>query len=343
MEQSSSISNFRVFRTPIILISLYLILEIGLRIYLVGFHTVFNWIKYNPQGILLTDIAMAVDDPSISWKLSPNVKAILKTKPFTTNSLGFRNSEFPVIAEKGKTRIAIMGRSITMGSGVTDDEVYTQVLQDLFNVWKPDSIEIINCGVAGYSLKQMLDYYDGYVSNLKPDMVLIPLSPNDMTNKVYPIPPPLSQAKTSITNLKYHLSYTFTYYVIKTFVKRATENIISVDWKERVSQINKPQTSTLTSESLLSEFISKRDQEGVKCYFFSPNRRADGSDQDKSGIKIFLSQYNETKYLSINDYVNDHIPENRYIYYPDTHPSKEMHALIANALFQQLKTEVFEN
>ena len=337
MEQNSSIFNSKLLRTPAIIIAIYILLEIGFRIFSFGLHTSINWHKYNPQGILLTDMAMAVEDPNIAWKLSPNVNGILKTKPFTTNSLGFRNPEITIDKAADTERIICLGRSITMGSGVANDEVYTHRLQERFDGWNPDSVEVINCGVGGYSFKQMLDYYETYVSPLNPDIIIIPMSPKDLAHGVYRTPPPLSAAKTSLTNLKYYLSFTFTYNVMKTVVKRATENYISVDWKQRVAGIGKPPVEPVSSEALLTEFIEKRAREGVKCYFFSPDRHAGKRGHDTSGIRDFLKQFETADYLPIEGYVAEQMPDKRYIYFSDTHPSADMHFVLAGALFETLK------
>jgi len=322
---------------------MYMLLEIVFRIYNFGAYTAVNWYKYNPQGILLKDMAMPVDDPNISWKLRPNAHGLLKTKPFNTNSLGFRNTEFAVNPGEGSQRIICLGRSITMGSGVSDDETYTHLLQKYFDDWKPDSVEVLNCGVGGYSFKQMLDYYESYVAPLNPDIVLIPMSPRDMARGDYRTPPPLSAAKTSLTNLKYYLSFTFSYNVMKTIVKRFAENVIAVDWNERVADIGKAKTEPTSSEGLLAEFIKRRSSEGVKCYFFAPDRRGEKQGYDTSEIETFLSQFEDADFLSINDYMDQRIPDKKYIYFPDTHPSAEMHAILAGALFQELKVKVDRN
>jgi lysophospholipase L1-like esterase len=340
VEQSSSIFSFKLLRTPVIIVSIYILLEIVFRIYTFGIHTSLNWHKYNPQGILMSNMAMAVEDPDVSWKLKPNVQGLLKTKPFTTNSLGLRNPEIAMSATEGTIRIACLGRSITMGSGVGDDETYAHVLQEYFDHWKPDTVEVINCGVGGQSFKQMLDYYETYISPLNPDIILIPMSPRDMANGEFRVPPPLSAAKTSLTNLKYYLSFTFSYNIMKTIVKRVTENIMSVDWKERVADIDKPKAEPMNSESLLTEFITKRNNEGVMCYFFSPDRHAKKRVHDTGDIKKFLGQFESADYLSIDNYVAEKIPKIKYIYFSDTHPSPEMHAVLAGALFQELKPRV---
>ena len=343
MEQNSSIFSFRNFRTPLIIVSTFILLEIIFRVYNFGAHTALNWYKHNPQGILLTDLAMGVEDPEISWKLRPNMQEVLKTQKFTTNSQGFRNPEFKLEKEEGTTRITCLGRSITMGSGVQDEEVFTQVLQERFNSQGPDSIEIINCGVGGYSFKQMLDYYEVYVAPLDPDIVIIPISPKDLANGMYRTPLPLSAAKTSLTNLKYYLSFTFTYNVMKTIVKRATENFMSVDWKYRMADKENQDSVPMTSEPMLAAFIEKRAEEGVKCYFFSPDRHAGKRVHDTTPIQTFLDGYESAEYLAIEDFLVENMPENRYLYFSDTHPSPAMHAALAEALYVNLKARLVYN
>ena len=346
MEQSSSIFSFRVFRTPVILISLCLIWEIGFRIFSFGIHAAFNWKNYNPQGILLTDIVMPVDNAEISWKLRPDVETIFKAQVFTTNSLGLRNSEIALNKPVDKIRVAVLGRSITLGAGVADHEVYTRVLQDHLNSWKPESYEIINCAVGGYSLNQMVNYYDNYIARLNPDLILIPLSKDELTKSQRQNTPALSEAKPSLTNLGHYLSYTFLYESLRFVVRRSTNTRISTDWKMRASQAisNKTEESsaTLNNKELLAEFIAQRHQEAVTCYIFSPDRGKNSNPRRNENLKKWTAQVPGVSYLAVNEYVQDKIPENTHIYFGDNHLNPEMHGLIAEALFNQFKTGKME-
>ncbi len=341
MEQNSSISNFKAFYIPLSIISIYLTLEFIFRIYFFGFYTIFNWNKYNPQGILVTDIVEEVEDPEICWKLKPNLNTIFKTKTFTTNSLGFRNRELELNKPSDKIRIAVLGRSITMGAGVNDYEVYTDVLQNQLDQWKPDSYEIINCAVGAHNIKQMFMYYETYVAKLNPDIILIPLTIKDLIKNVPINPPPLSLAIPKKTNLRYYFSFTFLYDSSRLLMKRKLNKIISTDWKDRYLEANDTKIPTIASKNILSEFIDKRNKEGISCYIMSMIRSEPKNIEDlKNSKKKFIDFVNKQKNVTFLDnyqYIIGNIPKKNTIYFGDNHPSASMHELFSNAVFQNIK------
>ena len=336
MDHNSSISNFRALKIPFTILALYLVLEIGFRIYFFGVHTVFNWKKYNPQGILITDIVEKVDDPNISWKLKPNINKYLKTKMFTTNSLGFRNPEVKLNKQIGVTRIAVLGRSVTMGTGVNDDEVYTMVLQKKLNDWKPDTYEIINCAVGGYNIKQVADYYGTYVSPLKPDLVLLPIGKNDLTKFIPDKPPPLKSALPKFTNLRYYLRFSFIYGAARTSVKKFTDKIISTDWNDRRRQAMDLAEPTIKASVILSRFLNKLNKDQIPCYLYTARKlnifNKESLELSRKQLKNLVQQHEVAVFFDIDDY-------NHIIFYGDTHPSAGEHRLMANALFEKMKYE----
>ena len=341
MEQNSSISNFKAFYIPLSIISIYLTLEFIFRIYFFGFYTIFNWNKYNPQGILVTDIVEEVEDPEICWKLKPNLNTIFKTKTFTTNSLGFRNRELELNKPSDKIRIAVLGRSITMGTGVNDNEVYTHVLQNQLNQWKNDSYEIVNCAVGAHNLKQMFMYYETYVAKLNPDIILIPLTNNDLIKNVPVDPPPLSLAIPQKTNLRYYFGFTFLYDSSRLLVKKLLNKIISTDWNDRYLKANDSKIPTIASKNILSEFINKRKKDGISCYIGSMVRSEPKNIEDlkisKEKFIDFANNQENVIFLDNYKYIIGNIPKKNTIYFGDNHPSASMHKLFSNAIFQNIK------
>ena len=341
VEKNSSISIFKAFHIPILIFSIYLLVEIGFRIYFFGMHTVFNWKKYNPQGILVTDIAHKVDDPNISWKLTPNINKYFKTKMFTTNSLGFRNPEVKLNKQIGITRIAVLGRSVTMGSGVNDDEVYTRVLQKKLDEWKPDAYEIINCAVGGYNIKQMAEFYESYVSPLKPDLVFLPIGKIDLTKIILDRPLPLEAAIPGHTNLRYYLSFSFIYESARLLAKRIMNKTISTDWKDRLRETMDLAEPTIKASVILSRFLNKLNEDEIPCYVYTARRsykiNKEYLELSRNQMKNWVQQHKGAEFFNNDDYIIEKIPNYHAIYFGDNHPSAEMHRLMAYALFNNMK------
>ena len=91
--------------------------------------------------------------------------------------MGFRSPTIEPTKGQGVVRIVVLGRSITMGSGVTDEEVYTARLQELLNQRSPERrYEVLNFAVGGYELPQMSAVYDEFAADLDPDLVLVAMT-----------------------------------------------------------------------------------------------------------------------------------------------------------------------
>ncbi|NVJ47601.1 MAG: SGNH/GDSL hydrolase family protein [Cytophagia bacterium] len=77
-------------------------------------------------------------------------------------------------------RIAVIGDSYTMGSGVADHENYTTLIENKFTKQYPEmNIEVLNFGVGGYGLRN----YDAVLRSkamlFDPDLLIIGFSDND--------------------------------------------------------------------------------------------------------------------------------------------------------------------
>jgi len=287
---------------------------------------------------LFSDIVMQDDNPDISWKLKPNVQAIYKAQPFSTNSLGLRNPEISIEKPAVTIRVAVLGRSITMGEGVADHEVFTQILQNRLNEWQPDSFEIINCAVSGYSVQQVLAFYETYVSVLNPDIIILSTSKKDLTRSKMKAIPSLSEVQPSITDLNYYLSYTYIYESCKFIIKKISAPFISTEWDEQLAGINVSEADTLTNDILLSSFFESRNREQIECYIFMPKRGEIESDDVIHGLRNWTEQHPGVTYLDINAYLQNRMPKKRHIYFGDTHPDPQVHALYGEALFEQFKS-----
>lgn len=97
-----------------------------------------------------------------------------------TNSLGLRG---PELGEKEDMyRIAIVDASMTFNGAVPFEFTVTKLLEDRMNNGSKTKYEIINAGVAGYTLlqkKAMLEYLLN--NNVQPDMVLMGYSQHDIS------------------------------------------------------------------------------------------------------------------------------------------------------------------
>jgi hypothetical protein len=106
-------------------------------------------------------------------ELVPSKEVDFHGAKFTTNRWGMRDKDYEQIAAPNTQRIAILGPSFVMGSGIADDEVFEAVLEEHLNQENNGQTyaryEILNFGVAGFSSLQNLFIFEEQVLSFKPN------------------------------------------------------------------------------------------------------------------------------------------------------------------------------
>jgi hypothetical protein len=115
----------------------------------------------------------------LGGELVPNARIEFMSQPFTTNAFGMRDAPRQKTKPPGTYRIAVLGPSHVMGSGVGDDATFTRLLEDRLNAVAPAGVrfEVLNFGVAAYSLTKQLAQLDDRVVAFSPDVVMFTDSP----------------------------------------------------------------------------------------------------------------------------------------------------------------------
>lgn len=103
------------------------------------------------------------------------------------NALGFRDGDRAVPRESGVRRVVVTGDSITFGIGVNDEEAFPQQLQRQLAEQGTTDVEVWNAGVPGYAMADHLGLLRRRILPLRPDLVVLQLSRNDVA-----VPMPLS-------------------------------------------------------------------------------------------------------------------------------------------------------
>jgi hypothetical protein len=136
-----------------------------------------EWVNLNQTGALRStgDIR--------GTTLAPNIDITFKRRPFTTNSWGMRDREYR--KEKGPEtyRLAVLGASHVMGSGVGDEETFENLVEQELNARdsRPgiERYEILNFAVGGYGTLQSLYTAESVASGFQPDAVLYVIHPGE--------------------------------------------------------------------------------------------------------------------------------------------------------------------
>jgi hypothetical protein len=119
--------------------------------------------------------------PEQSYVLPPNASMVILGVPFTTNELGLRDD--PVLPKTdGMFRILCLGDSMTFGSGVPAETAYPGVLESRLQARAGQSlkIDVINAGIMGYNMMNILASAETLIKLLQPDAVTYTFVDNDL-------------------------------------------------------------------------------------------------------------------------------------------------------------------
>jgi hypothetical protein len=137
-----------------------------------------NVVANRPRGLIPLSSTKAyrkLPNDFLGYDLTPNTQAEVMGKTVTTNQWGMRDQDYALDKPAGTTRIAMMGPSFTMGSGVGDNETYDAYLEPELNASAAPGkhYEVLNFGVAAYSLLHQVRMLDDRVYKFHPDIVVL--------------------------------------------------------------------------------------------------------------------------------------------------------------------------
>jgi len=150
---------------------LFLIIEMILRVFVINSSQLSNY-GYNPKGL---------------GDLLPNKNFVdtgVKRLPYLviTNSQGLRNEE-EIDFSKDNFRILTIGDSFTYGPYVNNQDTWQAVLEKKLKDKFPDKkIQVLNAGVAGYTITDEFEYLKEKGVKTKPNLVILGIYANDIND-----------------------------------------------------------------------------------------------------------------------------------------------------------------
>lgn len=163
-------TNFLLFLISVCVSAL--LLEQGFRIWLFGsqafsIDALRNNVPVNNAGIMRQS---PFDD--IYWALQPDLDVSFKLARLTTNHDGLADRAYTLEKPAGVTRIAVLGDSYSMASGVDTDRSYHALIEQQLQQ-QGNKIEIINFAVGGYGLERYNAVLQHIVPAWHPDAILL--------------------------------------------------------------------------------------------------------------------------------------------------------------------------
>src|SRR5262249_14371258 len=116
----------------------------------------------------------------------PRVRGIYNGVYFRNNSAGFRGPEYDVQKPRGVFRIIIAGDSVTMGSGVREEEAYPHLLEDALNARGGEHhYEVLNLGFIGINVHEVMSRLQVKGVPFHPDLIIYGCTLNDIKGPAY--------------------------------------------------------------------------------------------------------------------------------------------------------------
>ena len=116
-----------------------------------------------------------VNDPTLNWRFIPNSRVQDGKVVLAYNSAGFRDHEHARQKQPGVTRVVVLGDSVTEGSGVEVDEIFSSRLQRGLG----PRYEVINLGMSGLNTPQEVHVLEIEGLGYDPDVVIVNFVLND--------------------------------------------------------------------------------------------------------------------------------------------------------------------
>lgn len=116
--------------------------------------------------------AARLTDKFISMELQPLTRINFHGAPLSINKWGMRDRDYEKIPTPGTFRIALLGPSFVMGSGVADHEVFDEVLEKRLTR-EGGTVEILNFAVPSFSILEELATLESKALSFSPNAVFL--------------------------------------------------------------------------------------------------------------------------------------------------------------------------
>jgi len=115
-----------------------------------------------------------------------NARGIHKGLPFRTNSAGFRGPEYSPEPGPGVFRIVVAGDSVTMGTGVLEEEAYAARLQRRLETSPGEArYEVLNLGLSGLNAERVVQRIETIGTPYQPDLIVYGFTLNDIEGPAF--------------------------------------------------------------------------------------------------------------------------------------------------------------
>lgn len=270
--------------------------------------------------------------PAIGHEHTPNTRAHLMGADVAISSQGLRDREFPLTPPAGRTRILMLGDSLTFGWGVEGHETYSKRLEEKLNQAGHD-VEVINTGVGNYNTEMEVAYFLERGASFKPHYVVL----NYFINDAEPTPRDRS-------NFLAHHSRAYVYFSSRVDMALRLVNAgEKKDWKTYYAALYEGDEGIGRVAAAVERLAAYCRSHGIRLWLVNQPELRQPADYPFPQVDRMIERIaaaNHLKYVPLLPAVRELKPETLWVTRPDPHPSAVAHAAFAAELFRVFDAEL---
>lgn len=298
----------------------FLVGETGARLYVFGW-SAFNYQKVNSfDNLFRTGLLRQSTVEGLDYELVPDFNGSYKLTSFNTNEHGMRDEPCNKGSDSTVYRIAMIGDSFTMGTGVEHENLFHTIVENKLNQKSElKNYQLLNFGIGGYGLPQYTAQLKNKVMEFTPNEVVIGFCGyND-----HFIPTAKTKANSQLSGVQANGFWTS---YLEQLAKLRWYGFDPKELKHSKAQLEYVENQLTALDSLCRE-------NGIPMsvvYLSNVYKPQEASDIAHICIKLGIKfsdtsiKFEETK---LNDYVINAL---------DAHPNKEAHLLFSEVLLEHL-------
>lgn len=270
-----------------------------------------------------TEIAQRVSNFLIT-ELEPQMQITFKEATLATNRWGMRDAEYELAKPPDCLRIALLGTSHTLGSGVDNDEVFEHLLEQRLNssaVTAGTRFEVLNFAMVAYSALQQLYLLEQKVRRFEPDVVIYFTLEDDERFILRHL------------SLAIRRSITIPYPPVEAVVQNLSLDTRSSDEEIRRKLAPYAPKMQAWAERRLADQIRKMGADPVNVFLPKVQSRPDHATVE---MRQHVTQAAGFRTLDLRDAYDGYSQEALQIRPWDNHPNALAHSLIADRLYREL-------
>jgi len=271
-------------------------------------------------------------NPAIGHEHTPRSSARLMGVDVVIDSQGLRDREFDAAPPPGRTRILMLGDSLTFDWGVPGDKTYSKRLEQMLRQSGRDA-EVINTGVGNYNTEMEVAYFLERGVKLRPQYVVL----NYFINDAEPTP-------SYDTSLLERHSRAFVYFASRTDMALRQASMASkAGWQDYYASLYKQGDGLARVAAAIEKLATRCREEGIVLYLANYPELRNPHDYPFPYVDSAIERIaadNRIRYIPLLPAVRELEPESLWVTRPDPHPSVRAHEAFAQALFQVFDAEL---